>query len=425
MTRPITALSGAAALALCACSPALAEPDLFGRDAFSGLIDLRAAADNGPQSFLYGGVGKTRFGSTRSGDFQGHLVLADAALVWQPQLTWALGATIDAEHQQGQQTAVDLVQGYLTYRPRPIGGLRISARAGLFYPPISQEHEGPTWSVVHTITPSAINTWVGEEVKVVGGEARITGKLGEHELTATGGLFGFNDTSGALLAFRGWGLHDVKAGAFSDFRLPPLDAYMAQRQPPFTSSTIELAGNVGYYARLDWRPPGRFTVNAFYYDNNGDKVSLNNQLQWSWATQFWNFGAAWDLDDDTRLMSQVMTGQSLMGYPNGRSVWINIGYTSAYLLASRNIGGKSAVAGRVEYFETSDRNFRPAIDDPSDNRGESGWAFTGSYRYQISAHARLMIEAMQGDWQRPSLSEAGLPPKERQTMVQSSIRLTF
>jgi hypothetical protein len=32
---------------------------------------------------------------------------------------------------------------------------------------------------------------------------------------------------------------------------------------------------------------------------------------------------------------------------------------------------------------------------------------------------------MQGDWRRPSLSEAGLPPKQRQTMVQSSLRLTF
>jgi hypothetical protein len=402
----------------------LAEPELFSTQAFSGLLDLRAAGADGQPSFLHGGFGKTRFGGDSSGDWLGHAAIGDAALVWQPQLTWALGATIDAEHQDGQKNAVDLVQAFMTFRPTPVSGLRYAFKAGLYYPPISQEHEGPTWSTVNTITPSAINTWVGEEVKVVGGEGKVTGKLGAHELAATAGLFGYNDTSGALLAFRGWGLHDVKSTAFGQFLLPPLSPYFSRRQPPYTSNTIEIDGNVGYYARVDWRPPGRLAFNAFYYNNNGNKIGDTPDKQWAWATQFWNFGASWDLDDDTRLLSQVMTGESLMGYPNARSVWVNIGYTSAYVLATHSIG-KSGVSGRVEYFQTTDRNFRPATDDPGDNMGESGWAFTGSYRYQINAHARLMVEAMTSDWSRPSLSEVGLPPKERQTVVQTSVRLTF
>jgi len=36
--------------------------------------------------------------------------------------------------------------------------------------------------------------------------------------------------------------------------------------------------------------------------------------------------------------------------------------------------GRSAVTGRVEYFETNDRNFRPATDSIEDDRGEIGWA---------------------------------------------------
>jgi hypothetical protein len=424
MSRPITALAAAALAALCVCGTARADPDLFSRQAFAGLIDLRAAGADGQKSFLHGGFGKMRFGGDAAGDWQGHAAVADAALVWQPQLTWSLSGVVDAEYQQGQQNAVDLIQAYLAWRPTPKGDIRYSFKAGLYYPPISQEHEGPTWSVANSITPSAINTWVGEEVKVLGGEAKVTGRIGAQEFTATGGVFGYNDTSGALLAFRGWGLHDVKAAAFGDFRLPPLDPYMAKRQPPFTSSTIELDGQVGYYARLDWRPPGRLAFNALYYDNNGDKISLNRQLQWAWDTQFWNVGASWDVDDTTRLLSQVMTGESLMGYPNGRSVWINIGYTSAYLLATHSMG-KHALTGRVEFFDVTDRNFRPATDDPGDNRGEHGWAFTGAYRYQLNPHTRLIVEALQGDWRRPSLSEAGLPPKQRQTVVQTSMRLTF
>jgi hypothetical protein len=424
MKGPIMALTGAALAALGLVSPALAEPDLFSRDAFAGLLDLRAADADGQPSFLHGGFGKTRFGGDSAGDWRGHAAIADAALVWKPQLTWSLGATIDAEYQQGQTNAVDLVQAFLTWRPKPTQALRYSAKVGLFYPPISEEHDGPTWSVADTITPSAINSWVGEEVKVVGGEARVTGRLGQHELTATAGAFGFNDTSGTLLTFRGWALQDVKATAFGQFKLPPLGPYFVNKQPRYTSNTIEIDGRVGYYGRIDWRPPGRFGFNAFYYNNNGDKVGVTPDHQWAWATQFWNFGARWDVDDDTHVLSQVMTGETLFGYPNKRSVWANMGFTSAYLLASHSIG-TSGFTGRIEYFETDDRNFRPATDDLDDNLGETGWAFTGSYRYQINPQTRLMVEAMQVDSRRPSLSEAGLPLKQRQTVVQTSLRLTF
>jgi hypothetical protein len=424
MERPLQAFAGAAIAAALTCGAASAESDLVSRHAFSGLVDVRAAAADGQPSFLQGGFGRTRFGGYPNGDFRGHAVVADVALTWQPQFTWDLGGVLDVEHQPGQQNPVDFVQAYLIFKPTPKGAIRYAAKAGLFYPPISEEHEGPQWSVVNTITPSAINTWVGEEVKVLGGEAKVTAELGGHELSATGGAFGYNDTAGTLLAFRGWGLHDVKATAFSNFRLPPLDPYMAARQPQFTSSTIEMDGRVGYYARLDWRPPGRAGFSAFYYDNNGDKVSLNHQLQWSWETRFWNFGATWDVDDDTRVLSQVLTGEALMGFPNGRSVWINIGYTSAYVLATHSLG-RSAVTGRVEYYETSDRNFRPATDPSEDDRGEFGWALTGAYRYQLNPHARIMVEAMHTGSKRPSLKEGGLQPRQRQTVLSSSFRLTF
>lgn len=426
MARSLWAtLAGAALAAAVSGGPAFAtDADLFSRQAFSGLVDLRAAAADGQPSFLHEGFGRTRYGGDVQGDFKGHLALGDAALVWRPQLTWALSGLLDAEYQQGQQHAVDVVQAYLQFKPTPRGAVRYALKAGLFYPPISEEHEGPTWSTVHTITPSAINTWVAEEVKVMGGEAKLTAELGGHELSATGGAFGYNDTAGTLLAFRGWGLHDVKATAFGNYRLPPLDPYMARRQPQFTSTTIEMDGQVGFYGRLDWRPPGPAGFSAFFYDNNGDKVSLNHQKQWSWETRFWNFGASWDVDDSTRVLSQVLTGEALMGFPNARSVWINIGYTSAYVLATHSVG-RGAVTGRVEYFETSDRNFRPALDNVEDDRGEVGWALTGAYRYQLTPHARLMVEAMHTASKRPSLREGGLQPKQRQTVLQSSFRLTF
>lgn len=410
---------------LFACGPAAAEPDLFSRQAFEGLIDLRAIGASGQPSYVDGGFGRTRYGGTSSGAFKGQLSLADAALVWKPQLTWALGAVVDVEHQDGQQHPIDLVQAYLTLRPTPHGDTRFSARAGLFYPPISEEHEGPTWAVANSITPSAINSWVGEEVKVVGGEGRISHDFGGQQVSATVGLFGYDDTSGTLLTFRGWGLSDMKATAFGGFKLPPIDPYMANRQPPYTASTAELDGRVGYYGRLDWNPPGRFAFNAFYYDNRGDKISVDHALQWSWATRFWNFGASYDLDENTRILSQVMTGQTLMGYPDsGDPEWLNLGFSSAYLLATHSFG-RSGVTGRAEVFATHDRNFNPATDDPEDNRGEHGWALTGAYRYDVTRNARLMLEVLHVHGRRPSLDGQGVEPLQDQTLLQSSLRLSF
>ena len=72
----------------------------------------------------------------------------------------------------------------------------------------SLEHDRRVWGLTDTITPSAINSWIGEEVKVVGAEGTITHDFDGGRLAATGGVFGYDDTSGTLLSFRGWALHD-------------------------------------------------------------------------------------------------------------------------------------------------------------------------------------------------------------------------
>ena len=101
--------------------------------------------------------------------------------------------------------------------------LAFSARAGLMWPPISLEHEGADWHVKDSITPSAINSWIGEEVRPVAAEGTLAATLGEHKLRATAALMAGNDTAGTLLTFRGWALHDRTTLAFNRQPLPPLD----------------------------------------------------------------------------------------------------------------------------------------------------------------------------------------------------------
>src|SRR5262249_15298125 len=158
-------------------------------------------------------------------------------------------------------------------------GLRARARFGLFYPPVSLEHDGPGWTTTHTITPSAINSWIGEEVKVLGAEASARAALGGQELGATLALFGYNDTSGTLLSYRGWALHDVMATAYGDLRLPNRSAAwraVKRSQAMTTDPTAELDDRVGYYARLEYRPIGAVTLDLLHYDNAGDRDSVQH-----------------------------------------------------------------------------------------------------------------------------------------------------
>ena len=423
MIRRMGALLGALLVGMGAAGAAAADPDLISSDAFTGLVDLRAAAVDGERSWLDGGFGKLRFGGDGDG-VQGRLALADTALAWRPRLSWDLSAVIDGEVQNLGGYHADLIQAYLVYKPAPRGPLRYSARFGLFYPQISEEHEGPAWEVANTITPSAINSWIGEEVKVVGAEATLSRIFGAHEISATGALFGYDDTAGTLLTFRGWAMGDVKAGAFSEFSLPPVEQEYLIGQPPQTYPLREVDSRLGYYGRLEWRPPAPVSFNAFYYDNRGNLTGVDGDEQWAWATRFWNLGANLRLDDRTRIRSQILWGQTMMGYPNGRSVWFNLDFSSAYLMATRTYG-HSAFTARVEYFETRDQNFRAAIDDADQNWSETGWAVTGAYRVALNSHASLLLEALHIDSDRPSRMQADLAAKQPQTQVQTALRLSF
>jgi len=258
----------------------------------------------------------------------------------------------------------------------------------------------------------------------VGGEVTLGGALGEQQLSATVGLFGYGDTSGTLLTFRGWAMGDIKSGALGEFDLPPLDRHYLIGQPPETYSLREIDSRVGGYGRLEWRPPGPASVNAFYYDNRGNLVGVDQDHQWAWATQFWNLGATLKLDEHTRMLAQGMWGKTRMGFPTARGVWFDLGYASAYLLATHDIG-KGAVTGRVDLFRTTDHNYRPALDDSDQNWGETGWALTADYRYRLTPWAVALVEVLHVESNRPSRLQAALARYQPQTLVQTALRLGF
>src|SRR5690348_467960 len=219
------------ALAALWVSPVRAEsdPKLFSRDAFEFTGDMRLVAVDGEKSWVDGGFGKLRSGS--DGDLRVEPELGNVTLVWKPQFTWSLGATIVGSVQGGERTDAGLSQAYVTYRPMRASNVVFSARAGLMWVPVSLEHEGADWHVKNSITPSAINSWVGEEVRPLAAEATLAASLGTHKLRATAAVIAANDTAGTLLTFRGWALHDRTALAFRAQPLPPLGDFTGIQAP--------------------------------------------------------------------------------------------------------------------------------------------------------------------------------------------------
>ena len=397
-----------------------AQVDLLSRDTVSAFAEVRLTAANGEKSWIRDGFGKTA-ASGGGGDIAVRPSLAEADIIWKPSFGWNLGATVVGQYQPAQTKPLGVGEAFLTYRPTPTGPLREQVRVGLFWPPISQEHSGATWLVTDSITPSAINSWIGEEVKVMGAEIAFT-RAFDHggEVGLTLGAFGFNDTSGTLLSFRGWALHDFKATHGGDFPLPPISNFMRNRQAQIT--ILEIDDKVGFYGRLDWRPIGNVQLNALYYDNSGNPAAVTGAVaaekQWGWDTRFWNVGASVKLSDTLRVKSQAVKGVTLMGIKTPQ-IWIDVEYQSAYLMMTRTFGDRS-LSGRVDYFETTDNSWKTV-----DNNAEHGMALMAAWRQPITDRVQWLIEAQQVWSTRSDRRRRGIDPTQNQTVISSALRVSF
>jgi hypothetical protein len=398
-----------------------AGTDILSLRTFSLVLDGRLAGANGGPSWLDRGFGKTRFDGDTDGDFQPNLLPMQATLVWQPRFFDGLSATISGGWQRDQEEPLDIMEAFLSFRPNPQARTRIHARAGIFWPNISLEHAGAAWSVTESITPSAINSWISEEVKVLGLEATLTTTLGEHQLSLTGAAFGFNDTSGTLLSFRGWALHDLNATVFGYFPLPVLNPFLTNVQEHRTKSFIEADDRIGFYGNLEWRPPWPFALNIFYYDNRGDPRDVNSDLQWGWLTRFWNIGFNADLGPSTRLLAQGMIGDTTMGIPGPPigNYWVETRFRSAYVLLRHDFG-PATLTGRFDWFDTREQGRRM---DPTES--EEGWSIMAASRVRLNDQVNLFLEALHVSSERGVRTRIGQQPTENQTVLQAGLRLSL
>ncbi len=187
-------------------------------------------------------------------------------------------------------SSLNLIESYLKFKNLPVkdGELRL----GIFTPLFSRENNGPHWSTLYTITPSAINTWLATIIRVYGVDAVLP--LKNTGFNVTLGFFTGADEgnpkgpgAGKDLVARGWLMHDY---------------WM-----PVSAVTSALDNNIGFYGKLKYEDPkDNFDIDAGYYDNNGAVTSTYEGDVW--RTKFFELGTRVNLGPNARIMGQYVEG---------------------------------------------------------------------------------------------------------------------
>ena len=99
--------------------------------------------------------------------------------------------------------------------------------------------------------------------------------------------------------------------------------------------------------------------------------------------------------------------------------WVHTKFRSAYALVSHTIG-RGAITARVEAFDTREQGSRM-----SPLESEDGWAATLAGRLALTDNLTAFIEAMHVDSDRGTRVNLGIPAKERQNLLQASIRFRW
>lgn len=410
---------GCVLAALWPTTAAASDLRLFTPDTVEVTGDARLVAVDGEKGWLDGGFGKFRSGSDNGWKIQPQL--GNVSLVWQPQFTWSLSATIVGSLEGGERTQAGLSQAYLSFRPmRGNSSTAFSARAGLMWPPISLEHEGADWHVADSITPSAINSWIGEEVRPVALEGTVSASLGPSKLRATAAVFAANDTAGTLLTFRGWAFDDRTTLAFNRWPLPPVGDEFTGVQAPFTHPLLDLhsgfAHRPGYYAKLAWQAPIPVRVELFRYDNRTNPQDVTDKLEWGWHTQFDDLGLVAKLGGGAQLKAQALEGRTRMGYLEDGRRWVDTRFRSAFLMLTKPFG-RYGIAARAEAFDTHNRgSLRTGEYD------EHGWSAMLAAKREFGP-ATGLLEVIHVASDSPAREHIDEQERRAQTQLQAEIRM--
>lgn len=400
---------------------ALALPLEAGELSVDGVLSARGLVVEGQRSWLEGGFGRLGESGGGAGDslFTGR-AQAHLGLDWKPSLEWLLHAHGVGQMQPGAGGhEAGLVEAFLVYRPELNPQLSLKLKAGLFFPQTSRENVERLWSSPYTITLSALNSWIGEEVRPTGLEAGLVRRGDRDELQLHAGAFGANDSSGSLLAWRGWAMGDRLVTAGEVFPLSPLRSLgpsggFASQRDDGTRPIEELDGRVGWNARARWERRGRVLIQASYLDNLGDRALHGGQ--YSWRTRFAQAGVELRLVQGLDLIAEAADGKTGMGARDEPHV--DVDFRAGYALLTW-ASSTLRLSARYDRFRNRDKD---GTTEPND---EDGHAFTFAAFFSPWRSARLGVEWLELKAQRKAAAASGFDPDTNGRRGTLELRLSF
>lgn len=414
MKRPLRMLrlcsTTCAALLLLPCTLHAQEVDLH------GYIDMRIVVPSDETGWADGGLGKSRYGNGNNIEAKfGGVALA---ATWHP--TPSTVAVAELQYPTGDDRHLDVLDAYVRYRPVSMTPWRWSAKLGAFFPPISLENDGIGWTSPWTLSPSAIDSWVGEELRTIGSELRF-----EHRGTSgtfEGAIAAFvnNDPAGELLATRGWSFGDLTSGLASSLREPDVYAPLTGTSAPVGYRPFdEIDNRVGWYANLSWQSPAYGKISLLRYDNRGDPGAFERydaRKVFAWHTAFWSLGAQTRVNDIV-LIAQAMDGSTTFEPVEG--LYLDTKLHAAYLLAGWD-RGKWRPALRVDFFD-----LHQLPDSLTNPLSEHGNALTAALNWRPNDRLRVTGEWLRIDSTRNQRKLEGLSPRQIDQQLQLSVRVLF
>lgn len=391
-----------------------------------GFVSLGALATEAESSWRDGGFGRLDLGEEGGGGNEAGI--AEAHLLLKLGEAAPLGFVVQGALRQGpadeESRVAGIAQAFGRYERElgeQDGESRLDLRFGFFFLPTSRENTEVGWSSPYTLTFSALNSWIGEEVRPTGFEASYTRRLGAGDLRATALVFGGNDASGALLAWRGFVMSSRVALWGEKLPLPPLpslqrdDQFGLQRDDGSQSYGEDLDGRAGHFFALRYELPERLVLQVDQWDNRGDRRL--HQGEYAWATSFRHAAAEWRATPRLIVIGEWMDGKTGMGLLT--TPHVDVDFEVAYLLASWQ-QGPFRLSLRRDEFELVDR------DGTTEPNGEEGNANTAALFYDSPSKAwRLGLEWLEIDGDRPAALASGGNPEVGGQSLRFEVRYYF
>jgi hypothetical protein len=373
-------------------------------------VDLRLVAAHGRTSYLNDGLGKLRFDEDHDGLQVGRLRAA-----WSQPIGEKLNLRIDASLWRfSDHNAFDLTEAYLEYRPYPSDGWRSRVKIGAFYAPISFEHRAAGWTNPYLISSSAINTWIGEELRTIGAEYSLEwlGTRAGHDFDAglVAAIYGYNDPAGVIIASRGWSLHDRQTTLFGK---------VGESGDGFVPGRVlfeEIDDRPGYYVGAHLRYLDRVELRYMRYDNRADPDRFDPGINdFAWLTYFDSVGLRAETAGGWTFITQWLDGKTIIEPDSGYESWQ---YDAIFALLSKAIG-RHRISVRADWFDVD--HYETSY-PPGDT--ESGSAWTVGYSFERDEHWSFAVEAMEIESDVSMRVYLGEPTDATERQLQLQVRYT-